>query len=85
MNMDNYDLARYCANILSPLFQSMGWTWGEKKIPTYNEVAESIDRLLDECRIGGQLSTGRIMVEKYQDEEGRVTKKVYLELGETEE
>lgn len=81
--MENYDLARYCTNILSPIFRMMGWTWGKQIPPTYNEIADELESLIDECKVGNSIATGRLKVEKYKNEEGEVEVKVYLEIGQT--
>ena len=81
--MDSYYLAKLCASIVAPLFNLMGWTYGDKERPDFFELRDTVQELLDECEVGENLGTGRFMVEKRRNEEGKIEATVYLELEQT--
>ena len=65
-------------NVLYPLFQQYGWTWGDK-VPNRDEIQETIESLVKGMlnRGGDFTSSGRLTVNNMGDS---VT--VSLEIGE---
>lgn len=61
--------ANNAANVLSPIFQMMGWTWNEEsRPPTHSQIVGTVIDLASECHEAGEnMSTGRIMVERTGD------------------
>lgn len=88
-----YDDIEAAATKAAPLFNLFGWTYGEGKIPTHNELVDNITRLADhaleyfynsdEEYRDSEVGSGRfsVRVKEFADE---VSVKIVLELGEHE-
>lgn len=86
-----YDKIHSAAERAAPLFTLYGWTYGEGKVPTLNELVDTITRLTDraleyfyksdeEFR-SSEVGSGRFSV-KVHEFEDEVEVKIVLELGE---
>ena len=85
-----YDKIHAAAERAAPLFNLYGWTYGEGKSPTLNELVDCITRLTDSAleyfykSEGGFRSSeggsGRFSVKVHEFEDG-VEVKIVLELG----
>lgn len=86
-----YDKIHSAAERAAPLFNLYGWTYGEGKAPTLNELVETITRLTDsaleyfyrseeEYRTA-ECGSGRFSV-KVHEFEDKVNVRIVLELGE---
>lgn len=86
-----YDKIHAAAERAAPLFNLYGWTYGEGKSPTLNELVNTITRLTDsaleyfykseeEFR-SAECGSGRFSV-KVHEFEDEVEVKIVLELGE---
>lgn len=85
-----YDKIHAAAERAAPLFNLYGWTYGEGKSPTHNELVDTITRLTDsaleyfykseeEFR-SSEVSSGRFSV-RVHEFENEVEVKIVLELG----
>ena len=86
-----YDKIHAAAERAAPLFNLYGWTYREGKVPTLNELVDTITRLTDsaiehfykseeEFR-SSEVGSGRFSVKVHEFEE-EVEVKIVLELGE---
>lgn len=86
-----YDKIHAAAERAAPLFTLYGWTYGEGKVPTLDELVDTITRLTDnaleyfyksdeEYRTV-EVGSGRFSV-KVHEFEDEVEVKIVLELGE---
>jgi len=86
-----YDDIEAAATKAAPLFNLYGWTYGEGKVPTHNELVNTITRLAehaldyfyksDEEYRDSEVGSGRfsVHVKEFEDE---VTVRIVLDLGE---
>ena len=86
-----YDDIEAAATKAAPLFNLYGWTYGEGKVPTHNELVNTITELAEhaldyfyksqEQYRDSEVGSGRfsVRVREYQDE---VTVRIVLDLGE---
>lgn len=85
-----YDKIHAAAERAAPLFNLYGWTYGEGKSPTHNELVDTITRLTDsaleyfyksdEEYRDAEVGSGRfsVRVKEFEDE---VTVRIVLDLG----
>ena len=86
-----YNDIEAAATKAAPLFNLYGWTYGEGKVPTHNELVNIITRLTDsalECFYkseeefrSSEVGSGRFSV-RVHEFENEVEVKIVLELGE---
>lgn len=66
--------AKLAAAVAAPVFQYRGWTWYDpdlnERIPSIGEIQDIIGKLLRLAAEHGYSSTGRLTVEREDDEDG---------------
>lgn len=85
-----YDKIEAAANTAAPLFSLYGWTYGEQRTPTHDELVDCITRLAEhaldhfyrseEEYREAEVGSGRFSV-KVHEFEDEVEVKIVLELG----
>lgn len=86
-----YDKIHSAAERAAPLFRLYGWTYGEGKVPTHNELVNTITELAEhaldyfyksqEQYRDAEVGSGRFSVRVKEFEE-EVTVRIVLDLGE---
>lgn len=62
--MTKEDIAELAATKAAPLFRTFGWTYGKGDPPTHQELQDTVEYLIDECKEGCFVSTGRFTVRR---------------------
>lgn len=81
--MTKSEIAELVASKVAPLYNLMGWTWGEsEQSPPSREIEDTVQDLIDSLTDIGvtEVSTGRLSVERWDDEVDGPSIRVSLDL-----
>ena len=78
-------LAAEAGTAAAAAFAQAGWTWGgfssEEYTPAAAALAVTLRRLMADCKLGSSISTGRLTVERFTNEDDQEQVTVSLDLG----
>jgi len=81
--MTKSEITELIASKVAPLYNLMGWRWGEsEQPPSSQEIEDMVEHLIDSAtdREVTEASSGRLTVERFDDEVGGQFIRISLDL-----